>query len=219
MLAQNPITKWGFPTPQGQKNVLADVDSGAQAYGTSPAQQLKASYANDSQADDFDRLNQWFDTGDNRNLADAVRRVDSTNGAYTDADLIRNGGWTQKQINEARQKNAEYDAIPAWKRVTRRTANTAGGIVDTVAAAPVMGVEYLVQAGKNIRQSSENRKALEAELARNPREKNLYDQLMETDMDYQPKYSTAAALPERKPRVASTRRKAWDTSSGTGASS
>ena len=69
-----------------------------------------------------------------------------------------------------------------------------GGVADTVAAAPLMGAEYLVQAGKNIRQSSENRKALEAELARNPREKNLYDQLMETDMDYQPKYSTGDLL-------------------------
>ena len=78
--------------------------------------------------------------------------------------------------------------------LARRTANTVGGVADTVAAAPLMGAEYLVQAGKNIRQSSENRKALEAELARNPREKNLYDQLMETDMDYQPKYSTGDLL-------------------------
>ena len=86
------------------------------------------------------------------------------------------------------------EEIPEWKQLARRTANTVGGVADTVAAAPLMGAEYLVQAGKNIRQSSENRKALEAELARNPREKNLYDQLMETDMDYQPKYSTGDLL-------------------------
>ena len=42
--------------------------------------------------------------------------------------------------------------------------------------------------------NEEKQKALEAALARNHREKNLYDQLMETDMDYQPKYSTGDLL-------------------------
>ena len=112
---------------------------------------------------------------------------------YSTADL-KKLGYTDTEIRQAREYLDTMEEIPEWKQLARRTANTVGGVEDTVAAAPLMGAEYLVQAGKNIRQSSENRKALEAELARNPREKNLYDQLMETDMDYQPKYSTGDLL-------------------------
>ena len=112
---------------------------------------------------------------------------------YSTADL-KKLGYTDTEIRRAREYLDTMEEIPEWKQLARRTANTVGGVADTVAAAPLMGAEYLVQAGKNIRQSSENRKALEAELARNPREKNLYDQLMETDMDYQPKYSTGDLL-------------------------
>ena len=75
--------KWGVPTKSG--NVLENVDGGAMAYGSGPAQELRASFAKDSVPDEFDRINQWLDTGDNKNLADAVRRVDNTHGAYTDA--------------------------------------------------------------------------------------------------------------------------------------
>ena len=112
---------------------------------------------------------------------------------YSTADL-KKLGYTDTEIRQAREYLDTMEEISEWKQLARRTANTVGGVADTVAAAPLMGAEYLVQAGKNIRQSSENRKALEAELARNPREKNLYDQLMETDMDYQPKYSTGDLL-------------------------
>ena len=112
---------------------------------------------------------------------------------YSTADL-KKLGYTDTEIRQAREYLDTMEEIPEWKQLARRTANTVGGVADTVAAAPLMGAEYLVQAGKNIRQSSENRKALEAALARNPREKNLYDQLMETDMDYQPKYSTGDLL-------------------------
>ena len=112
---------------------------------------------------------------------------------YSTADL-KKLGYTDTEIRQAREYLDTMEEIPEWKQLARRTANTVGGVADTVAATPLMGAEYLVQAGKNIRQSSENRKALEAELARNPREKNLYDQLMETDMDYQPKYSTGDLL-------------------------
>ena len=112
---------------------------------------------------------------------------------YSTADM-KKLGYTDTEIRQAREYLDTMEEIPEWKQLARRTANIVGGVADTVAAAPLMGAEYLVQAGKNIRQSSENRKALEAELARNPREKNLYDQLMETDMDYQPKYSTGDLL-------------------------
>jgi len=176
--------KWGVPTKSG--NVLENVDGGAMAYGSGRAQELRASFAKDSVPDEFDRINQWLDTGDNKNLADAVRRVDNTHGAYTDADLIRKGGWTQAQIDEARKMNAALDAIPAWQRGVRRAANAIGGIGDTVAAAPVLGAEYGVQAGKNIDATLKNWKQVEQEVKGDEHAQSLFDLLTDVDMDYNP---------------------------------
>ena len=176
--------KWGVPAKSG--NMLENVGSGATAYGSGPAQELKASFAKDSVPDEFDRINQWLDTGDNKNLADAVRRVDNTHGAYTDADLIQKGGWTQAQIDEARKMNAALDAIPAWKRDVRRAANTIGGIADTVAAAPLLGAEYGVQAGKNIDATLKNWKQVEQEVKGDEHAQSLFDLLTDVDMDYNP---------------------------------
>lgn len=176
--------KWGVPAKSG--NVLENVGSGAMAYGSGPVQELKASFAKDSVPDEFDRINQWMDTGDNKNLADAVRRVDNTHGAYTDADLIKKGGWTQAQIDEARKMNAALDAIPAWKRDVRRAANAIGGITDTVAAAPLLGAEYGVQAGKNINATLKNWKQVEQEVKGDEHAQSLFDLLTDVDMDYNP---------------------------------
>ena len=159
----------------------------SQALGAATrAQELRASFAKDSVPDEFDRINQWMDTGDNKNLADAVRRVDNTHGAYTDADLIQKGGWTQAQIDEARKMNAALDAIPAWQRGVRRAANTIGGITDTVAAAPVLGAEYGVQAGKNIDATLKNWKQVEQEVKGDEHAQSLFDLLTDVDMDYNP---------------------------------
>ena len=174
--------KWGVPAKSG--NVLENVGSGAMAYGTGRAQELRASFAKDSVPDEFDRINQWMDTGDNKNLADAVRRVDNTHGAYTDADLIQKGGWTQEQIDEARKMNAALDAIPAWQRGVRRAANAIGGIGDTVAAAPVLGAEYGVQAEKNIDATLKNWKQVEQEVKGDEHAQSLFDLLTDVDMDY-----------------------------------
>ena len=176
--------KWGVPAKSG--NMLENVGSGATAYGSGPVQELRASFAKDSVPDEFDRINQWLDTGDNKNLADAVRRVDNTHGAYTDADLIKKGGWTQAQIDEARKMNAALDTIPAWKRGVRRTANTIGGIGDTVAAAPLLGAEYGVQAGKNIDATLKNWKQVEQEVKDDEHAQSLFDLLTDVDMDYNP---------------------------------
>ena len=176
--------KWGVPAKSG--NVLENVGGGAIAYGSGRAQELRASFAKDSVPDEFDRINQWMDTGDNKNLADAVRRVDNTHGAYTDADLIKKGGWTQAQIDEARKMNAALDAIPAWQRGVRRTANTIGGITDTVAAAPLLGAEYGVQAEKNIDATLKNWKQVEQEVKGDEHAQSLFDLLTDVDMDYNP---------------------------------
>ena len=159
--------------------------AGAATEGSGRAQELRASFAKDSVPDEFERINQWLDTGDNKNLADAVRRVDNA-GIYTDADLIQKGGWTQAQIDEARKMNAALDAIPAWQRGVRRTANTIGGIGDTVAAAPLLGAEYGVQAGRNIGATLKNWKQVEQEVKGDEHAQSLFDLLTDVDMDYNP---------------------------------
>ena len=183
--ALSAAAKYGVPM---STNVLEQVGSGAAAYGDGLAQKLKASYAPYSQKDEFDRLNEWFDTDDNRNLADAVRRVDNTHGAYTDADLIRNGGWTQAQIDEARQKNAAYDALPAWQKTARRAGNTIGGIADSVAGGAVMTGETGVQSAKNIADTQKNWARVQQEIKGDARAERLFQLLTDVDMDYNPVY-------------------------------
>ena len=51
--------------------------------------------------DIYKDVNRWKDTDDNRNLSEAVKRIDGTHGAYTDADLIKNSNWTQADIDRA----------------------------------------------------------------------------------------------------------------------
>ena len=82
--------------------------------------------------------------------------------------------------------NAALDAIPAWKRYARRAANTIGGIGDTVAAAPVLGAEYGVQAGKNIDATLKNWKQVEQEVKGDEHAQSLFDLLTDVDMDYNP---------------------------------
>ena len=175
-----------FPLDAGSSAGRKMAGAATEGSGSGRAQELRASFAKDSVPDEFDRINQWLDTGDNKNLADAVRRVDNTHGAYTDADLIQKGGWTQAQIDEARKMNAALDAIPAWKRYARRAANTIGGIGDTVAAAPVLGAEYGVQAGKNIDATLKNWKQVEQEVKGDEHAQSLFDLLTDVDMDYNP---------------------------------
>ena len=175
-----------FPLDAGSSAGRKMAGAATEGSGSGRAQELRASFAKDSVPDEFDRINQWMDTGDNKNLADAVRRVDNTHGAYTDADLIQKGGWTQEQIDEARKMNAALDAIPTWQRYARRAANTIGGIGDTVAAAPVLGAEYGVQAGKNIDATLKNWKQVEQEVKGDEHAQSLFDLLTDVDMDYNP---------------------------------
>ena len=82
--------------------------------------------------------------------------------------------------------NAALDAIPAWKRYARRAANAIGGIGDTVAAAPVLGAEYGVQAGKNIDATLKNWKQVEQEVKGDEHAQSLFNLLTDVDMDYNP---------------------------------
>ena len=135
---------------------------------------------------DFDRLNQWMDadpqhrqlvrllrTGKgNKTYAERNNAMQpiSVSGAmasaptaetstekreYTDAELLAKG-YSRKQIREARQYIADFDALPDWQRAARRTSNTIGGIVDTVASAPLMAGETAVRSVQNAVETGKN---------------------------------------------------------------
>lgn len=86
MDALSPEAKWGLPT----QNVLEKTDSGAVAYGDSPAQKLKGSYAPYSQKDEFDRLNEWFDQPRNQELVGKLLEQKSGFTTYAEQGTSRN---------------------------------------------------------------------------------------------------------------------------------
>ena len=84
--ALSPEAKWGLPT----QNVREKTDSGAVAYGDSPAQKLKGSYAPYSQKDEFDRLNEWFDQPRNQELVGKLLEQKSGFTTYAEQGTSRN---------------------------------------------------------------------------------------------------------------------------------
>ena len=86
---------------------------------------------------------------------------------YSTADL-KKLGYTDTEIRQAREYLDTMEETPEWKQLARRTANTVGGVADTVAAAPLMAGEYLVQAKKNsdaleaLKDNDHNRRLVEA---------------------------------------------------------
>lgn len=156
------------------------------------AQKLKNSYAEYSQPDDFDQANQWFDQPRNQELVRKMTETKGTNGytsyaqmgmsvggsadpfqtgnvgkKYSTADLEKMG-YSADEIAQARNYLDTMESIPEWKQLARRTANTVGGVADTVAAAPLMAGEYLVQAKKNsdaleaLKDNDHNKRLVEA---------------------------------------------------------
>ena len=86
MDALSPEAKWGLPT----QNVLEKTDSGAVAYGDSPAQKLKGSYTPYLQKDEFDRLNEWFDQPRNQELVGKLLEQKSGFTTYAEQGTSRN---------------------------------------------------------------------------------------------------------------------------------
>ena len=66
------------------------ADTGAVAYGNSPAQKLKGSYAPYSQKDEFDRLNEWFDQPRNQELVGKLLEQKSGFTTYAEQGTSRN---------------------------------------------------------------------------------------------------------------------------------
>lgn len=96
--------------------------------------------------DIYKDVNRWKDTDDNRNLSEAVKRIDGTHGAYTDADLIKNSNWTQADIDRARAINQQYETLPLAYRAGRRLGNSAKSLGASFAGAGAMAAGALPQA-------------------------------------------------------------------------
>lgn len=96
----------------------------------------------------------------------------NTEAKYTDAQL-RAKGYTQQQINEARQYLKEYSAFNPAETLTRRTADTTKGILATVASAVPMAGENAVQAVKNETATTQNWKELQESVQGDARQKEL----------------------------------------------
>ena len=151
----------------------------------------------------FDRLNQWMDADPkHRELVTLMRsgtgrksyaeknnamQPQSVSGAaasaavpeknagrrdYTDAELLAKG-YSRKEISEARQYIADFDALPAGRRAERRAANTIGGIGDTVASSVFLAGETGVQSAKNAAATSGNWKQLQQDVQSDDRQQEL----------------------------------------------
>ena len=96
----------------------------------------------------------------------------NTEAKYTDAQL-RAKGYTQQQINKARQYLKEYSAFNPAETLTRRTADTTKGILATVVSAVPMAGEDAVQAVKNETATTQNWKELQESVQGDARQKEL----------------------------------------------
>ena len=113
--------------------------------------------------DIYKDVNRWKDTDDNRNLSEAVKRIDGTHGAYTDADLIKNSNWTQADIDRARAINQQYETLPLAYRVGRRLGNSAKSLAASIAGAGAMAAGALPQAvGTEIKDDDRTRTLMRA---------------------------------------------------------
>ena len=186
---------------------------GVLAQGAQAIKDHTAKAEDEDKFSDFTRLNRWMDADpQHRQLVRLLRtgkgnktyaernnamQPDGSTGAagwketgtaYTDAELIAKG-YSQWQIDEARQYIAEYDALPDGEKAARRTADTVKGIGGTVAAAVPLAGENLGTALWNTWSTNANERALDKSLAGDERAKQLKDRITAVDMDYKPQYT------------------------------
>ncbi len=106
---------------------------------------------------------------------------------YTDDDLKKQG-YSAEEIAQAKDYLTRYDAIPEWKKQTRRLGNLIGGIADSVAGGTVMTGELGAQSAKNIAETQKNWAKVKQEIKGDERAEKLFQLLTDVDMDYNPAY-------------------------------
>ena len=180
---------------------------GVLAQGAQAIKDHTAKAEDEDKFSDFTRLNRWMDADPkHRTLVSLIRMgksgvedaaaLGSSTGdnavkaqkPYTDAELIAKG-YSQWQIDEARQYIAEYDELPAAEKAVRRSADTVKGIGGTVAAAVPLAGENLGTAIWNTWSTNANERALDKSLAGDERAKQLKGMITAVDMDYKPQYT------------------------------
>ena len=191
------------PTEQQRIAGIARGEEGRYAQTAQKVKQYTEDLKATDDFSDFDRLNQWMDADPrHRKLVSLMRagmggqsyaernnamQPRSVSGAaasaavpeksaggrgYTDAELLEKG-YSRKEISEARQYIEDFDALPGWQRAARRTANTIGGIGDTVASSVFLAGETGVQSVKNAAATSGNWKQLQQSAQDDDRQRTL----------------------------------------------
>lgn len=191
------------PTEQQRIAGIARGEEGRYAQTAQKVKQYTEDLKATDDFSDFDRLNQWMDADPrHRKLVSLMRagmggqsyaernnamQPRSVSGAatsaavpeksaggrgYTDAELLEKG-YSRKEISEARQYIEDFDALPGWQRAARRTANTIGGIGDTVASSVFLAGETGVQSVKNAAATSGNWKQLQQSVQDDDRQRTL----------------------------------------------
>lgn len=191
------------PTEQQRIAGIARGEEGQYAQTAQKVKQYTEDLKATDDFSDFDRLNQWMDADPRhrklvslmragmggqsyaeRNNAMQPRNVSGAAASaavpeksaggrgYTDAELLEKG-YSRKEISEARQYIEDFDVLPGWQRAARRTANTIGGISDTVASSVFLAGETGVQSVKNAAATSENWKQLQQSVQDDDRQRTL----------------------------------------------
>ena len=191
------------PTEQQRIAGIARGEEGRYAQTAQKVKQYTEDLKATDDFSDFDRLNQWMDADPRhrklvslmragmggqsyaeRNNAMQPRNVSGAAASaavpeksaggrgYTDAELLEKG-YSRKEISEARQYIEDFDVLPGWQRAARRTANTIGGIGDTVASSVFLAGETGVQSVKNAAATSGNWKQLQQSVQDDDRQRTL----------------------------------------------
>lgn len=116
-----------------------------------------------------------------------------TKAKYTDAQL-RGMGYSQQEIDTARQYLTEYPAYNPAAVFVRRGADTAKGIAATVAAAPLLVGENLGVSIWNEMETRKNWKALREEVRGDTRQEKLLGMLTGGKTTYAQQGSTATSM-------------------------
>ena len=116
-----------------------------------------------------------------------------TKAKYTDAQL-RGMGYSQQEIDKARQYLTEYPAYNQAEVFVRRGADTAKGIAATVAAAPILVGENLGVSIWNEMETRKNWKALREEVQGDTRQEKLLGMLTGGKTTYAQQGSTATSM-------------------------
>lgn len=116
-----------------------------------------------------------------------------TKAKYTDAQL-RGMGYSQQEIDTARQYLTEYPAYNPAEVFVRRGADTAKGIAATVAAAPILVGENLGVSIWNEMETRKNWKALREEVQGDARQEKLLGMLTGGKTTYAQQGSTATSM-------------------------